>query len=242
MLEFLASQNSSETPSFLSILLAVLCSFFLSSLIVITYEFTSREQSRSDNFLQSLALISIVAATVMQAIGDSLARGLGMLGALAIIRFRTRLDNPRNMTFIFASLAVGISCGVYGFTIAFVGTILFCTAAIILRFTRFTRTADLQASLRIVTVEPGPLVPSVEALFSKYCRHWSPDQYRIDIETIPAVKPNQEAAPLQGRLREANYQLAFRDRQNATALLEALNGIDGIKDIRLRFNSTSVEI
>ncbi|MCB0622842.1 MAG: DUF4956 domain-containing protein, partial [Saprospiraceae bacterium] len=101
MLEFLSSQNSSEAPSFQSILLAVLSAFFLSSLIVLTYDLTSRDQRRSADFLQSLALISIVAATVMQAIGDSLARGLGMLGALAIIRFRTRVDSPRNMTFMF---------------------------------------------------------------------------------------------------------------------------------------------
>ena len=44
MLEFLSSQNSSEAPSFQSILLAVLSAFFLSSLIVLTYDLTSRDQ------------------------------------------------------------------------------------------------------------------------------------------------------------------------------------------------------
>jgi len=42
-----------------------------------------------------MVLIAIVAAMVMQAIGDSLARGLGMLGALVIIGFRTKLDNTK---------------------------------------------------------------------------------------------------------------------------------------------------
>ena len=118
MLEFLTIQNNPDHPSFTSILIAILCSFFLSSLIVFTYQITTRDISRPAHLLQSMSLIAIVAATVMQAIGDSLARGLGMLGALAIIRFRTVLNDPRNMAFMFASIAAGIACGVFGFTIA----------------------------------------------------------------------------------------------------------------------------
>ena len=234
MLEFLVSQNSSENPSFLSILLAVLSAFFLSSLIVITYELTTRDRSSNDNFLQSLALISIVAATVMQAIGDSLARGLGMLGALAIIRFRTRLDNPRNMTFIFASLAVGISCGVYGFTIAFVGTIIFCLAAVLLRFTRFSGSTDLPADLRIASDLAGDDILRLERLLTKYCRQWSINQYRVEEKAT-----GQEQIP--GQLTEVSYQLAFKRKKDATALLEELKSMGSLQNIRFRFNSTDTE-
>ena len=72
-----------------------------------------------------MALGSIVGAMVMMAIGDSLARGLGAFGALAIIRFRTRIQDARNIIFLFASLSVGLAIGVFGYTIAFVGTLLF---------------------------------------------------------------------------------------------------------------------
>lgn len=118
-------ENNPDAPSFYRVMIAVLFAFVLSSLITITYEITTKGLHKNAHFQQSLALVSIVAATVMQAIGDSLARGLGMLGALAIIRFRTVLDDPRNIAFMFASLAAGISCGVFGFTIAITGTIIF---------------------------------------------------------------------------------------------------------------------
>lgn len=239
MLDFLLSQNSSEAPSFLSILLAVLSSLFLSSLIVLTYEFTSPQRARSANFLQSLALISIVAATVMQAIGDSLARGLGMLGALAIIRFRTRLNNPRNMTFMFASLAVGISCGVFGFTIAFVGTVVFCITAVVLRFTRFARADDLRADLRITSTEYEAGDPRLEGLLEQYCRRWSAEQFRVSTSEAAA----QEGAPVRPvRKREFTYEVAFLDQAAADALLTALNGLAGIQDIRLRFQNTPDEL
>lgn len=241
MLEFLLSQNSSEAPGFLSILLSVLSSLFLSFLIVITYEVTTPDRPRSVPFLQSLALISIVAATVMQAIGDSLARGLGMLGALAIIRFRTRLNNPRNMTFMFASLAVGISCGVFGFTIAFVGTAVFCLTAFVLHFSRFSRTNDLPASLKIVSTIYQSDDPKLAALLRKFCSHWSVKQYQVNALDAKS-KETGESTDAPSSRREITYAVFFQDQANANHLMEALDALEGIENLRLRFETTSNEL
>lgn len=78
-------ENSPGTPSYYKVLVTLLFAFFLSSLITITYELTTKSIYKNAHYQQSLALISIVAAMVVQAIGDSVARGLGMLGAFAII-------------------------------------------------------------------------------------------------------------------------------------------------------------
>ena len=129
MLDFLTLQTTSAHPTIVTIIYTALLAFVLSTLIAITYEKTYRGLSYSRNFVQALILSSIVAATVMQAIGDSLARGLGIIGALAIIRFRTVFKDPRDIIFMFASLAAGISCGVFGFTVGVIGTLAFCSAA-----------------------------------------------------------------------------------------------------------------
>lgn len=137
MLDILALQTASSHPTVITIAYTMLLSFMLSTLIAIVYEKTFRGLSYSRNYVQALVLSSLVAATVMQAIGDSLARGLGMLGALAIIRFRTNLKDPRDIIFMFAALAAGIACGVKGYSIAVVGTLSFCTVAGILYFLPF---------------------------------------------------------------------------------------------------------
>jgi len=129
--------------------------------------------------MQALALVSMVAATVMQAIGDSLARGLGMLGALSIIRFRTVLDDPRNMTFMFASLAVGIATGVYGFTIAFIGTLFFCIGAVILRFSPLSNTKELIGSLKIELPKEGDEESEFNKILDSYCHHYELEQIRF---------------------------------------------------------------
>ena len=56
---------------------------------------------------------------------------------LAIIRFRTNLRDPRDLIFLFAALGIGVACGVRSYTTAIAGTLLFCTAAVVLQFTRF---------------------------------------------------------------------------------------------------------
>ena len=94
MLDFDALNYDPDTPGFYVILLSTLFSFFLSSLIAITYQLTTKSIYRRAHFLQALVLISMVAAMIMQAIGDSVARGLGILGALSIIRFSHRTRRP----------------------------------------------------------------------------------------------------------------------------------------------------
>ena len=89
----------------------VLC-FVLSNIIAFTYEKTFQGLSYSRNFVQAMILGSLVVAVAMMAIGNNLARGLGMMGALTIIRFRTNLKDPRDIIFIFASLATGMAAGV----------------------------------------------------------------------------------------------------------------------------------
>ena len=143
MFDFSSLTNNLEGYSLTNIIIIALVSFVLSSVIALTYQKTSREIESPRYFIQALILISIPVASVMQAIGDSLARGLGMLGALAIIRFRTTLRNPRNMVFMFTSIAVGISAGVYGIAIAVVCTLGFCLVVIAIHFSPLSKDDEI---------------------------------------------------------------------------------------------------
>lgn len=149
MLDLSSLQYNSEYPGLMSILITILSSMLLGVLIAFTYDKTSREVNRPDHFLQAMILVTIVAATVIQAIGDSVARGLGMIGALSIIRFRTTVKDSRNIVFMFGAIAVGIACGVFGLTIAFVGTIGFCVTAFLLRFLSFSPKDDFYGKLKV---------------------------------------------------------------------------------------------
>jgi len=132
MFDFFSDGSYYEFPSIEATIFALLLAFVLSTIVAFTHKQTYKGVGYSWQFFQALVLASIVSAMIMMAIGDSLARGLGMLGALAIIRFRTLLRDPRNIIFIFAALSIGIATGVYGFAIAISGTLIFCSIAVVL--------------------------------------------------------------------------------------------------------------
>ena len=147
MFDSITVQTASESANIQTLIYTILLSFVLSILLAVVYQKTYRGTKYSPNFVQSVVLISIIAAVIIQAIGDSLARGLGIMAAMAIIRFRTNLKDPRDTLFLFASLAAGISCGSYAFDIAVVGTIGFCLAVVFLYFSPFGAQSGTEGKL-----------------------------------------------------------------------------------------------
>ncbi len=80
----------------------------------------------------SMVILAIVGSMVMMVIGNNIARAFSLVGALAIIRFRTRIRSPWDITFVFFGLAVGIACGVFAFRVAVMGTLVVSLAVLAL--------------------------------------------------------------------------------------------------------------
>ncbi|MEZ4935259.1 MAG: DUF4956 domain-containing protein [Saprospiraceae bacterium] len=226
MFDFSFITTNTENPTFLTILFTVMFSFLMSVMIAFTYEKTSRQVARPDNYIQALILIAIVAATIMQAIGDSLARGLGMLGALSIIRFRTTLRNPRNIVFMFSSLAAGIACGVGGYVIAFVGTLSLCVSTFLLRLTPFSKQQNLIGTLTLELPNNSTIQDQVKTILKKHCVKYSVQSYRVF---------NSEA---KAHLLECRYQLKLKDEMKGASLANELKALEEVKSIRLAFKDT----
>lgn len=253
-------QNSTENPTLLLIIYTVLFSFLLSSMIAFTYDKTSREVSKPMYFLQALVLLSIVTATVMQAIGDSVARGLGMLGALAVIRFRTTLRNPRNIVFMFASLASGIACGVYGFVIAIVGTVGFCFTAFALRFTPFSRQNNLVAVLRFEMIDDAAKLKEIQRVMKAHSFRFALKRYKTFNPKPPKVVPpppieevleGEEAPSLvivekpvipKDELVEYEYKLKMKKAEEGIQLVRELRKLPDVFNIRFNIQDTFEEI
>lgn len=131
---FLEGVEYYDYPSFGVALYSLLLALVLSTLIAYTYRFTYALEEYSRNFFQAIVLSPLVTSMIMMAVGNNLAVGFGIIGAVAIIRFRTNIQNPRNIVFIFASLSVGIACGAHGYAVALAGSLIFIATAFLLHF------------------------------------------------------------------------------------------------------------
>lgn len=90
--------------------LRLLLAFALGIFIVIIYQWTHVKVPQK-SFTDTLIILCMLISVVMVIIGDSIARAFSLVGALSIIRFRTAIQDPRDIAFVFYALAVGMAVG-----------------------------------------------------------------------------------------------------------------------------------
>ena len=61
---------------------------------------------------QTQILLAMVAAALMMIVGDSAARAFGIFAAASLVRFRTNIKDPKEITVLLISLAIGLAAGV----------------------------------------------------------------------------------------------------------------------------------
>jgi len=90
--------------------LRVLLAFVLGVFIVNIYRWTHAGIPQK-SFTDTLIILCMLISVVMVIIGDSIARAFSLVGALSIIRFRTAIQDPRDIGFVFYALAIGMAIG-----------------------------------------------------------------------------------------------------------------------------------
>ena len=61
---------------------------------------------------QTQILLSVVAAALMLIVGDNAARAFAIFAAVSLVRFRTNIRDPKEITVLLISLALGLAAGV----------------------------------------------------------------------------------------------------------------------------------
>jgi len=77
----------------------------------------SEKRKFADNFI----LLSLTTMLIITIVKSSIALSLGLVGALSIVRFRTAIKNPEELTYLFLAIAVGLACGASQTLIAIIG-------------------------------------------------------------------------------------------------------------------------
>lgn len=114
--------GSSGVMTLETLLINFAVAFALGMLIFVSYRVSFSANVYSARFNVSLVMLTLVTTTVMSVIGNNIALSLGMVGALSIVRFRTAVKDPRDTSYIFWCIAVGVCCGVSDYLIAAVGS------------------------------------------------------------------------------------------------------------------------
>jgi len=101
--------------------------FLLAALLGAALAFRPRKRilaiKRNPYVAQTQILLAIVAAALMIVVGDNAARAFGIFAAVSLVRFRTNIRDPKEITVLLISLALGLSAGVGRWDLAVVLTL-----------------------------------------------------------------------------------------------------------------------
>lgn len=219
----LAGGTGGWQPTLLSLLLA----YVLSQAIAGTYFVSYRGLSYSRNMVQALVVAGIVAAMLMLAIGNSLARGIGIVGTLALIRFRTNLRDPLDMVFVFASFGAGIAAGTQSYAAACLGTGMFIVVVVGLKLTGFGTYEEFDGVVRLVLPASADAEKDLQKALRSVC-------YRYVLITLREVT--------QGSELEYAYHVTLKEDGDEPRLISALGAIEGARTVSLAMQEATVEL
>ena len=101
---------------------SLLSALFIGLFIFFIYKKTYAGVMYSKPFNTSLVLLSVLSTFVILAVTSNVVLSLGMVGALSIVRFRTAINEPLDLVFLFWSISVGIILGAGLYSLAFLGS------------------------------------------------------------------------------------------------------------------------
>ncbi|MDP2053706.1 MAG: MgtC/SapB family protein, partial [Acidobacteriota bacterium] len=121
---------------------------------------------RQPAVVQTQIILAVVGALIMLVVGASLARAFGIVGAANLIRYRSRIDDPKDAVVMLCALSVGLASGVGLYGLAAIGTV-FITAClwVIEGFEPQTRIFELQIKFGDKTQS---LRPKIEEVLRRY--------------------------------------------------------------------------
>jgi Domain of unknown function (DUF4956)/MgtC family len=142
---------------------------------------------REPAVIQTQIILAIIGALVMIIVGASLARAFGIAGAASLVRYRSKIEDPKDAAVMLAALAVGLASGTGIYLIAAGATVFILGALWLLE--SLEPEARKQFSLKIKGKKLDELRPRVEALLRGKVRFEArttgPDELAYEV-SLPA--------------------------------------------------------
>ena len=106
------------------ILVSLFISFAIGLFIFFVFTKTFKGVMYSSSFGISLIAMNMITTLIILTVSSNLMVGLGMVGALSIVRFRTVVKEPLDLVYLFWSITTGIITGAGLISMAVIGTLV----------------------------------------------------------------------------------------------------------------------
>jgi hypothetical protein len=205
--------GSTLSPSQIAVRLVTSATFGVAVALIFWASHGRTKEDRS-TLIATLVLLPILIAMVSMVIGDNVARAFSLVGALAIVRFRTVVEDTRDTAFVIFAVIVGMASGAGLILVPLLGTPLVGIVAIIL--SRFDNFALEPETGYLLSIRIGQGLDPEQTLNAVLVRHLA--QYRLtSLETAR-----------QGSAIDVSYRARMLLSSNLPALVRELSQVEGV--------------
>jgi uncharacterized membrane protein YhiD involved in acid resistance len=161
---------------------------------------------------QTQILLAVVAASLMMIVGDNAARAFAIFAAVSLVRFRTNIRDPKEVTVLLISLALGLAAGVGRWEL---GLALCLFAVVLLWILEYRESEQVTRSMQL-TVKTRDTIATQDILKKIF------DRYKLEAE-VRQIDPPDEA----GAVGCIMYYLNLPLNLSTDSLNEAIFTVDG---------------
>lgn len=140
---------------------------FLASLLAFRPRRGASLSRRNPYVAQTQILMAVVAGGMMMVVGDSAARAFGIFAAASLVRFRTNIRDPKEITVLLVCLGVGLAAGVGRWDMAVILALFVLIALSVLEyFERFQVFRSMEMCVQTRGVDRTDSI--LKEVFAKY--------------------------------------------------------------------------
>lgn len=199
-----------------AVILALTLAFVFGQALAWVYMITHAGLSYSRSFVNSLVIIPVLVATVMQVLSNSLVTAFGLMAIFAIVRFRNILRDTLDTAYILSVIVLGLACGTQKSTTALLGGSFIIGIFLLLWYTSFGTRHRYDLILNLHWARPLTDLPALIRLLDRHA-----------LRTHCASQRSHEG--YEGT--DLSYRLLLRDASRVDDLLREVRDVQGVSRV-----------
>lgn len=212
-----ATTQTASSVTAASFMLCIITSIILGFLISIIYMISHKKEGYSQSYVLTMIMLPPVVALILLLINTTYG-ALSLAGAFALVRFRSIPGDPRDITYIFYSMATGVACGLGYIGFAVIFFIILGAVTLILNYVNFGGCKLNHMTLKISIPENLNYQGVFDSTLKKYTSYYK----------LRRVKTTNF-----GTLFELIYSVDVYDDMNQKAFIDELRALNGNLNITL---------
>lgn len=200
--------------SAVDMLCALGLSILMGILISVLYIFTHRKSSYSSSYVVTILILPIIVSVVLVMI-NSTASALSLAGVFTLCRYRTVPGDPKDITYVFFAMAVGVICGINRseyIWFLFVFFVIVAAVLLIVDVTRFGQCKTSSMTLKITIPEDMNYIGLFDDILNNYTISWK----------LRRIKTTNF-----GSLFELVYSIEMKNEADQKKFIDELRNLNG---------------